>query len=192
MLHPLLQPGDSLGTGWPTWSQCPSHDSDWSDPVSHLSSNGPIKLSFSSPASFEGDKPGLSLLLCVLRRWQILLISLIWGQLEKQILLDFVNKGFSWTRAGVGSAGVNTHFQFLSLLCFFFHRDVSRLTPFTWFHPPARTAAPNLLFRRVKVCCNYSGHFKMEKLLEKLKFYPGHNSNLNQAGAWLEEDLPKK
>ena len=45
---------------------------------------------------------------------------------------------------------------------------------------------PDLQSRRVKVCCNYSGHFKEEKLFEKIEILartqdPAHYSNFNQA-----------
>ena len=67
-------------------------------------------------------------------------------------------------------------------MCFFFHSCY----PFHLEPPPTTTPAPNLQFRRVKVCCNYSGHFKEEKLFEKIEILartlaPAHYSNFNQA-----------
>ena len=52
--------------------------------------------------------------------------------------------------------------------CVFF---LSQLLPLSLGATPTTPTPhhPNLQSRRVKVCCNYSGHFKEEKLFEKIE-----------------------
>ena len=50
--------------------------------------------------------------------------------------------------------------------CVFF---LSQLLPLSLGATPTIPPPPNLQSRRVKVCCNYSGHFKEEKLFEKIE-----------------------
>ena len=68
----------------------------------------------------------------------------------------------------------------------FFLSQSVLLLPLSVCSTPTTPRHPNLESRRVKVCCNYSGHFKEEKLFEKIEILartqdPAHYSNFNQA-----------
>ena len=149
------QPGRCGEKCWPMSAQSPQPVSllsaEWSDPwVSHLTSNVPIKLSFSSwapPGSPDWRvrrRPGQPRSYDLLRErltdscW----FSLSWGQLRKQILtggfaynklLRCTDRIRGWTKH-VGSKGVNTLYSVSNILCFFFHSRSSP-TPFSVFHP---------------------------------------------------------